>query len=181
MKITHQNILSLEETERLLNYELISKCIREIYECNKLVIFGIGASNVVAKDAKLKFTRINKLPYVSEDWHTQLLTARNMSEKDLAIVISYSGETEEMIKCVKAAKENRAKIISITKTGDSSIEKLADYPLYIPSNELSFRSGAMSSRIAHLNIIDIIYSGYVNLMHEESLEILEKTQIKKVR
>lgn len=178
-KITHQNILSLEETEKITNYEIVKKIIRKIYECDKLVIFGIGASHIVARDAKLKFTRINKLPFVSEDWHTQLLTARNMSDKDLAIVISYSGKTEEMLKCTQVAKENGAKIVSITKIGESPIEKLADYCLYVPTNELSFRSGAMSSRIAQLNIIDIIYTGYINMMYEESLKILKKTQMTK--
>ena len=178
-KVTHKNILSLEETEKLLDYEVIKACVKTIYDCDRLVIFGMGASLIVAKDAQLKFTRINKMSHVSEDWHTQLLHARNMSERDVALVISYSGQTEEMITCAQAAKANGATIISITKVTDSPINRLADYSLYVASNEFSFRSGAMSSRIAQLNIIDILYSGYVNTMYDESFERLEKTQIKK--
>lgn len=178
-KVTHKNILSLEETEKLIDTETIKTCVDKLFDCEKLTIFGMGASLIVAKDAQLKFTRINKMSYVSEDWHTQLLMAKNMSEKDVALVISYSGQTEEMITCTEVAKENGATIISITKTDESPINRLADYAIYVASNEFSFRSGAMSSRIAQLNIIDILFTSYINKMYEETIEILEKTQIKK--
>ncbi|MER2063934.1 MAG: MurR/RpiR family transcriptional regulator [Alkalibacterium sp.] len=178
-KVTHKNILSLEETERLIDTETIKTCVDKLFECEKLTIFGMGASLIVAKDAQLKFTRINKMSYVSEDWHTQLLMAKNMSEKDVALVISYSGQTEEMITCTEVAKENGATIISITKTDESPINRMADHAIYVASNEFSFRSGAMSSRIAQLNIIDILFTSYINKMYEETIEILEKTQIKK--
>jgi DNA-binding MurR/RpiR family transcriptional regulator len=178
-KVTHKNILSLEETQMMLDTEVLEACVKAIYSCERLSIFGIGASQIVAKDAKLKFTRINKMAFVSEDWHTQLLYAKNMSEGDVALVISYSGKTEEMIKCAETAKNNGATVISITQLGDSPIENLADYSLYVASNEFSFRSGAMSSRLAQLNLIDILYSTYVSQMYDESLEILERTQIKK--
>ncbi|HAJ69952.1 MAG: MurR/RpiR family transcriptional regulator [Alkalibacterium gilvum] len=180
-KVTYKNILSLEETEKLIDIEMIKECVKQLFECEKLTIFGIGASLLVAKDAQLKFTRIDKMSYVSEDWHTQLLMAKNMGEKDVALVISYSGQTEEMITCAEVAKENGATIISITKTEESPINTLADYPIYVSSNEFSFRSGAMSSRIAQLNVIDILFTTYINKMYEESIEILEKTQIKKER
>lgn len=178
-KVTHKNILSLEETEELIDEETIKQCVDKLFDAEKIIIFGIGASLIVAKDAHLKFTRINKMSYVSEDWHTQLLMAKNMTERDVALVISYSGQTREMITCAEEAKANGARIISITKTDVSPINQLADYSLYVPSNELSFRSGAMSSRISQLNIIDIIFTSYINKVYEDSIDILVKTQIKK--
>ena len=84
-----------------------------------------------------------------------------------------------MIRCTQNAKDNGAKVISITKVGTTPIGELADYSLYVASNEFSFRSGAMSSRIAQLNLIDILYSSYVSQMYDDSLELLEKTQIRK--
>lgn len=178
-KVTHNNIISLEESEQLINTDVIRVSVEKIMKCEKLSIFGMGASLIVAKDAQLKFTRINKMSYVSEDWHTQLLMAKNMNEKDVALVISYSGQTEEMVKCMTLAKENGATIISITKLNNSPIEKLADYSLYVASNESGFRSAAMSSRIAQLNMVDILFTSYINQKYELSLSILEKTQLKK--
>ncbi|CDQ41605.1 MULTISPECIES: MurR/RpiR family transcriptional regulator [Virgibacillus] len=178
-KVTNKNILSLEETTSLLDYDVIDACVKSIYRCEKLVLFGIGASLIVAKDAQLKFTRINKMVYVAEDWHTQLLMAKNMTAHDIGIVISYSGETEEMIQCAKTVQENQAELISITKYGSATISDMADHKLFVAANEYAFRSGAMSSRISQLNLIDILYTTYVNMHYEKSIEILEKNQIKK--
>lgn len=178
-KVTNKNILSLEETTDLLDFDILKKCVEMIYDCENFVLFGIGASLIVAKDAQLKFTRINKIAYVSEDWHTQLLMARNMTPKDVGIIISYSGQTKEMIECAKTAKKNKAQLISITKYGNAPIMDLADYNLYVAANEYAFRSGAMSSRISQLNLVDILYTAYMNMQFEKSIEILEKTQIRK--
>ncbi|WP_440894694.1 MurR/RpiR family transcriptional regulator [Amphibacillus sp. Q70] len=176
-KVMNKNILSLEETTNLLDFKVIKHCVELIYDCEKLVLFGIGASQVVAQDAQLKFTRINKMSYISADWHTQLLMARNMAANDVGIIFSYSGQTSEMIECAKAAKENNAQIISITKYGSAPIIDLADHNLFVAANEYAFRSGAMSSRISQLNLVDILYTAYVNMQYEKSIEILEKTQI----
>lgn len=176
-KVMNKNILSLEETTNLLDFEVIKHCVELIYDCEKLVLFGIGASQVVAQDAQLKFTRINKMSYISADWHTQLLMARNMASNDVGIIFSYSGQTSEMIECAKAARANNVQLISITKYGSAPIIDLADHNLFVAANEYDFRSGAMSSRISQLNLVDILYTAYVNMQYEKSIEILEKTQI----
>lgn len=178
-KVTQKNILSLEETSELLDETVLKRCLEMIDQADKLIFFGIGASLIVAKDAQLKFIRMNKLAYVSEDWHTQLLMAKHMTEKDLAIVISYSGKTKEMMTCLESLKENGARSISITKYGENPIQKLSDENLFVATYEYAFRSAAMSSRLAQLNLIDILYTGFVNKQYENAVAILEKTQMSK--
>lgn len=178
-KVTYRNIISLEDTKNLIDYEVINKCIELIYKCENLCLFGIGSSLIVAKDAQQKFMRLNKHCTVNEDWHLQLLTARNMTSKDLAIIISYSGETAEMIECAKVMKESGVNIISITKYGNSPIVSLADFNIFVAAHESTIRSGAMSSRISQLNIIDILYTGYANGQFDKSIEQITKTHIRK--
>lgn len=178
-EITYKNIVSLEDTRRIMDVQVVEKSIELIGECDNLCIFGIGSSLIVAKDAQQKFLRLNKSCIVSEDWHLQLLTARNMSPRDLGIIVSYSGQTREMIECARAMKENQVKIISISKYGSSPIVELADYNIFIAANESTFRSGAMSSRISQLNVIDILYTGYASSQYEKSLELIARTHIKK--
>ncbi|MCR1900298.1 MurR/RpiR family transcriptional regulator [Irregularibacter muris] len=178
-KVTYKNIISLEDTKNIIDVEVLSKSIELLSQCDNICIFGIGSSLIVAKDAQQKFMRLNRYCTVSEDWHLQLLTARNMSSRDVGIIISYSGQTSEMIECAKAMKENDAKIISITQYGISPIVDLCDYNIFVAANESTFRSGAMSSRISQLNVIDILYTGYANTQYEQSLELIKKTHIRK--
>ena len=178
-KITYKNIVSLEETMALMDEEVLGNCVELIRNARVVYLFGMGASLCAAKDAYLKFLRLNKLCVINEDWHSQLLQARNATEKDAAIVISYSGATVEVIECMKALKDNRTPIIAITRCIDSPVAELADQKLYTTASESIFRSGAMTSRMSQLNIIDILYTALANQEYEESLEQLSRTHIRK--
>jgi len=178
-KVTYKNIVSLEDTRKLLDMDVLRKCVELILEAKTICLFGMGSSLLVAKDAYLKFLRINKPCIISEDWHAQLLQARNMTKDDVAIAISYSGMTEEVIRCVAAAKEKGATVIAITRFEENPIALMADYNLSVAATEFMFRSGAMSSRIAQLDIIDILYTAYINREYEENLRQFQRTHIEK--
>ena len=178
-KVTSKNILSLDNTAKLMDDNTVKACVDLMLQSRSICLFGMGASLLVAKDAYLKFLRINKPCIINDDWHAQLLQARNMISEDLAIAISYSGMTKEVIECIKAAKEKGAKVIAITRFEDNPLAKLADYNLSVSATEFIFRSGAMSSRIAQLNIIDILYAAYLNQHFDDSLKQLKMTHIDK--
>lgn len=178
-KITYLNIRSLEETRELLDVEELKKCVELVKNARVIYLFGLGASLCAAKDAYLKFLRLNKLCIINEDWHSQLLMARNAGKEDVGLVLSYSGATEEIIECMKALRENGTPIIAITRCVQSQVSELADERLYTAANESLFRSGAMSSRMSQLNIVDILYTALANDSYEASLEQLSRTHIHK--
>ena len=178
-KITYANIISLEETRELMDIRVLQACVDMIKKARCIYLFGLGASLVAAQDAYLKFLRLNKLAIINMDWHSQILQAKNADERDLGIVISYSGATTEMVECMKIMKENKTPIIAITRCVNSPVSELADQILYTTANESIFRSGAMASRTSQLNIIDILYTALANDQYEASLEQLSRTHIRK--
>lgn len=178
-KVTYKNIVSLEDTRNLLDADALRHCVDLIRGCRTVLLFGMGASLIAAQDAYLKFLRLNKSCVINTDWHSQLLQARNAGKEDLGIVISYSGETLEVIECMKAMKDNGAPVIAITRYGASPVAELADYNIYTAANESTFRSGAMSSRISQLNVVDILYTAFANSEYDYCMEQLGRTHIKK--
>ena len=130
----------------------------------------MGSSLLVAKDMRQKFIRVNKKLNVDDDWHMQYLSAKNSDNKSLAIIFSYSGDTEEMIECNKALREAGTKIILITGFLNSYLARNSDIVLQVAPIENIFRMGAFSSRISQLFIVDLIYSLYINRNYEDSLE-----------
>ena len=78
-KITYKNIMSLEDTKNLLDTETLEKCVELVRGARMVLLFGMGASLCAAKDAYLKFLRLNKPCVINEDWHSQLLQARHKS------------------------------------------------------------------------------------------------------
>lgn len=178
-KITYQNILSLEDTKNLMDPKVLRECVALIQTARCVYLFGMGASLCAAKDAYLKFLRMNKPCIINEDWHSQLLQARNATKNDVAIVFSYSGNTVEVVECMKNLKSNATPIIAITRRLNTPVSKLADQKLYIAANESIFRSGAMSSRIAQLNVIDILYSALTNTQYDQTHVQISKNHIHK--
>jgi DNA-binding MurR/RpiR family transcriptional regulator len=76
-------------------------------------------------------------------------------------------------------KENGATVIAVTRFEENPLAIIADYNLSVAATEFTFRSGAMSSRIAQLNIIDILYTAYVNRAYEENVMQFQRTHIEK--
>ncbi len=178
-KITYKNIVSLEETKNLVDIPVLQQCVDLLCSARTIYMFGIGSSLCVARDACLKFLRLGKPCVLNDDWHSQLLQARNTAAGDVGLFISYSGQTVEMIECAKSLKENGAKMILITRFATSELAELADYNLYVAAHESLFRNGAMSSRISQLNMIDILYTAFANTDYERSMRRLCATHINK--
>lgn len=138
-------------------------------------IFGIGASLLVAHDLELKLTRIDKMCSVNDDWHNQRLMAKNMHPDDVAVVISYSGFTEEMIECARCARDRGARVIAITRIGnDAGLSRYADYVLGIASNEPLIRSGAMGSRMSQLIVVDALFAACVARDYERCSALIRR-------
>ena len=161
-KITYRNIASLEETVKLVEPQVLERAVDLICRADSVLLFGLGASQLVAKDAYLKFIRIDKPCSCCEDIHSQYIIAKNSKPNDVAIVISYSGRTEEIVRCAEYLKAQGTPIIAITRFELSPISRMAACCLNVMASEELYRSGAMSSRIAQLNMIDILYTACIN-------------------
>jgi DNA-binding MurR/RpiR family transcriptional regulator len=155
--ITNKSIETITNTTRLNELDTIEKAIEEIINSKNVYIFGVGASSLVALDLQQKLLRINKPAITFLDSHTQLMVSSNLNKDDIAISISYSGKSKEVIKSIENAKINGTKCISITKYGENDLTNMCDINLFVPNIENNLREGAISSRIAILTIIDIIY------------------------
>ena len=178
-KITSRNISSLENSMHLVDVNALKESVNSICNSDMILLFGIGASYLVAQDAYLKFLRLAKPCYCSEDIHSQYLYAQNAKPTDVAIILSYSGCTEEMIHCAQLLREQNTPIIVITRFYTSPLARLATWCLYVANAENLFRSGAMSSRISQLNIIDILYTAYLNRNFDNNTQRLELNRIPK--
>lgn len=178
-KVTSKNIESLEDTRSLIDTGTLQTCVDLLRGAKTVLLFGLGASLCAARDLNVKLLRLNKPCVTNDDWHTQLLQAKNATRADLAIVVSFSGETVEVIQCMKALRENGTPIIAITRREPSPVTELSDYRLYTTDNQSAFRIGSMSARMSQLNIIDILFTAYANSEYEYSLDQLSRTHMAK--
>lgn len=175
--VSWNNIQSIQDTLSVLSGEEVARAVDALAKARKIDVYGVGASAVIAADIRQKFSRINLWCEAYSDFHAQLTSAVTLSERDVAFGISYSGQTEDIIQSLTEARQQGATIITLTKFGPSPVEELADIRLFTSSVEKSIRSGAMASRIAQLNVIDILFITLVSRQQEEVIPLLEKTRL----
>lgn len=176
-KMTSNSIQTIRETADLLITDELQKTVDILSKARRIHFIGVGASGIIAQDAQQKFLRIDKLSYAFTDMHMATTLVANADKSDAVIGISFSGETPEVAKILSLAKENNIHTISLTKYGQSAVTEQADINLYTSGTpEPTFRSGATSSRMAQLQVVDILFMSVASQQYDESVKHLDATR-----
>lgn len=150
----------MNQTIGVLKEEELEKAIELLNKAKNVYIFSVGSSSLVGMDFYYKLSRINVRCIAHSDTHLQMTASALMEEGDVAIAISYSGETKEVLKCAYNAKNYGIPVISITRASiNNTLADMSDIVLRVPFVEKSLREGAMSSRISQLAVIDMLFLG----------------------
>lgn len=175
-KAYQSNIQTVKKTYGLINNDIIDAVIHQIIKCKHVYLFGIGSSGIVCQDFQHKLLRIGKDSTFYLDSHLQLTIVPNMTKDDLAIFISYSGKTKEIVTAAKHVKELGVPSVAITQTPYNDLAKLVNYVITIPIEEKELRIGATSSRLSSLIIVDLLYYGVARHDKEETHERIIQTK-----
>lgn len=174
--VAMSNVTAIESSLQILSSEQLEKAVDAVSRADRVDFYGVGSSCLVALDAHNKFLRINKISNANLDAHVQILCATTLKKGDVAVFISYSGETRDILTIAEVAKKTSATIIAVTKYGRNSLSAQADIRLSTFSTENLIRSGAMSSRISQLTIIDILYTAVASKNYSTVKPFLDKSR-----
>ncbi len=155
-KVQKANTKTFSMTYELLDTNVVQEVVQVLLLAKKIVILGIGGSAAVAVDFYHKLVRLGLNAHYHTDTHLLLTETIYADEHTVFVAISYSGETVEIVEPCKLAKENNAKIVSISQQQKSSLNKMADYQLNVISDEKELRFGSISSRFSMLAVCDIL-------------------------
>ncbi|MEO6944310.1 MAG: MurR/RpiR family transcriptional regulator [Lacisediminihabitans sp.] len=174
-KIAFAERLGIEETIANLDMEVLVKVIDALDQADKIISFGIGASNLVAMDLQNKLLRIGRTAFAFGGTHDAMTMAALSRPGDVAIALSHSGTTLEPLELLRLAKKRGALAVAITNVSDSPLAAAADLVLYTAVRETTFRSGAMASRTVQLAVIDCIFVGVAQRRYEQTVQALKST------
>jgi DNA-binding MurR/RpiR family transcriptional regulator len=170
------NIRALEATLAGLDMDAVSRAIDALAEAKRVDFYGAGPSNVVAMDAYIKFMRIGMATGFNGNTYLQAVSAAALTERDVAVAISYSGSTRDTIDALTIAKNAGATAVAITNFNDMPICEVADIVICTHADEELFRGGTMASRTAQLGVIDLIFAGTVSRRRDVFTAQFEKTR-----
>ena len=174
-KISHQAAEAITDTARIVDRAALDIAAAAVINCRRLDIYGLGSSFLAATDLQLKLHRIGLTAFCWSDTHLALTSAAVLTDKDVAIAISHSGVTSETFQMMETAKKAGATIIAITNHPASPIGRLADHVLVTSAKESRFRSGAMTSRLVQLAMVDFLFVRIMQQLFSSASASLEKT------
>ncbi|MGL4848663.1 MAG: MurR/RpiR family transcriptional regulator [Clostridium sp.] len=178
VKKVYSNVdIALKRTLELIDIDNLEKILKEIRRAENIYIYAIGASSLSAYDLYHKFNRVNKRCFFNFDANMNLEFSAHTNQNDIAIAISYSGQSKEVNLAVENVKKNNTKVISIVKEGDSKLKSLSDYTLNIPNNEKRIRVGAVSSKFSQMFYADLLYLGSIKTDLDLIFNYLKETNI----
>lgn len=155
---TFRNIAdNLQETRMLANPAALEGAAERILRADRIAMFGVGGSGIIAQDTASKFMRIGVHIEYCLDVHAQLMLASILSPSDLAIGISFSGSTRDTLAILHTAKQNGVPVICITHHARSPLAELSDLILLHGSNESPLQGGDSSTKISQLSIVEALY------------------------
>ena len=177
-KVFDTTVGSLITVRDEINPAVLEQAIDTISNARRVEFYGFGASGSVAADAQHKFFRLQLSSAAYTDPHIQRMSAISLGSEDVVVAISQSGETQALLESVELAREAGANVIGLAPQ-NTSLSRLCNLAIYVNMEEDLESFTPVSSRIAHLVVIDVLATGVARHrkpLLKEHLERLEKSQ-----
>ena len=141
-----------------------SKAVDVISKCqSKVILCGVGKSGLIAAKISATFSSVGTPSFslsANDCSHGDL---GSISKKDVLVLISYSGSTEELKNIIKYANRNKITLIGIMSKKNSILYKASDIKLLIPEvTEAGLGIVPTSSTINQLSIGDALAVAILN-------------------
>ena len=175
-KIFSADLEALRDTKNKIDLQAFNDVVRTLAAAKRIEFYGLGGSGIVAQDAYHKFFRL-EIPCIAiVDPHLQVMSASLLSIGCVAVAISDSGSTKDIIESVQVAKGTGATVIGITGRAKSPLARLCDLHLSVHSQEAAVWLAPMSSRLAQVALLDVLFVSVATRNFGSAREKLEKVK-----
>lgn len=167
---------SLAETVEEIDDDQIHQLSQIVARSRRLLVLGIGVSNLVAQDIAQKWGSVGTIVIAFNNVNDLLPIVANAGIEDSLWVVDNSGETPEAIYAAQIAKERKVPIITMTKKGSNTISELGDVEIHTSQPiELPGRIATTDSLLLQFMAIDIIFYDFVSRNYESSISQLNQS------
>lgn len=166
-KLAYDEQQTLADTAAGLDTVQLGAAVTALVAARRTDVYGVGASGLVAQDLTQKLLRIGLMAHAHSDPHLAVTNAVQLRAGDVAIAITHSGSTGDVIEPLRVAFERGATTVAITGRPDGPVTQYADHVLTTSTaRESELRPAAMSSRTGQLLVVDCLFVGVAQRTYE---------------
>lgn len=174
-KVLDRTIAALARVRSDLDPTALDRAIQLLANARRIEFYGLGNSGIIAADAQHKFFRLGVPTVAYSDPHIHGMAATLLQPGDAVMAISNTGRTRDLLRSVEYARHAGADVVAITASG-SPLAKVSTVALCADVEEDPDVYSPMTSRIAHLAIVDVLAVGVALSRGPEWLGRLEKAK-----
>ncbi|MFD1418919.1 MurR/RpiR family transcriptional regulator [Companilactobacillus keshanensis] len=149
--------LEIKKTIENLPEEELKQILQILTKARIIQFTAEGNTYPVVEDAIYKFNQIGMLAIGDAAWETSLAQTMNLTDQDILVVISNSGESRELLEQIEVAHQKKLIVISMTNRADSPIARKSEYHLTTAVRQRVFQSEYYFSRIASASLIETLF------------------------
>lgn len=160
-KLTAGSDDAIRRAPASVNADALAQAVELLHRARRVLFLGVGTSAPLAQDSAYRMSTLGVDAEAPADVHVQHVRARLLAAGDVAVAISHTGATHETLAAARGAKEAGAALIAVTSFSRTPLTELSDADLVAGGVETHFRVEAMTSRLAHLLVLDALYVSLV--------------------
>lgn len=167
---------SVRETLNHLNVQDLDVVFGRLEKARNILVFGVAASYVTAEDVTQKLTRLGYPVACWRDVHLTMMAAALLTEDDVAILVSFSGNTREVVELAEQLRQRHVFVVALTQFRPKNpLSQFASLTLHVSAKEPTPRIGATTSVIASLSVVDALLLWLANRNKETTRQYMQVT------
>ncbi|MFJ6985253.1 MULTISPECIES: MurR/RpiR family transcriptional regulator [unclassified Streptomyces] len=172
-KLARDEAQTLADTAAALDVAQLGAAVAAVAAARRTDVYGVGASGLVAQDLVQKLLRIGLLAHAHSDPHLAVTNAVQLRAGDVAVAVTHSGSTRDVVEPLRAAFERGATTVAVTGRPGGAVSQYADHVLTTSTaRESELRPAAMSSRTGQLLVVDCLFVGVAQRTYETAAPAL---------
>ncbi|MBX3143353.1 MAG: MurR/RpiR family transcriptional regulator [Trueperaceae bacterium] len=155
--VLENSILGLRETAAGMDFDALDRAVAALKGARHVDVYGVGSSFLVGHDLVDKLKRLGIYASSFDNSYMQAISSAGLGPGDVAIAITYTGETRSVIENLAMAKDHGATTIALTNFRDSTIVQVAEIVIPTSVTHHLVPDGSLGGRIAQLFAVDLVF------------------------
>ena len=153
-----------------LDEKSLAEAANKIVRSKRLVLFAFGDTQIRARSFQNKLVKINRFAILAEEYGDDSWTSVSLNSDDLAIFISYGGDSKQYLKIIRFLNKQKVPTLLITGNPDSKLKTFATQTILIVQDEYNFfKVSTFASQITFEYLLDTLFSIVYSKAYKDNL------------
>ncbi|WP_071392896.1 MurR/RpiR family transcriptional regulator [Bacillus tuaregi] len=160
------------ETMKYVQSKDFSELCALIHQADRVFVYGTGTAQVnCAQELKRHFLPVHKYFHTIPAQNELEIILPSLTEKDLVIIISLSGDTPTIFPAVQSLVAKGIQFISITNLKNNRLARMTPYNLYTNSSNNILEDGTQTPTFVSFFIVcEALFWNYITFLSDGELQ-----------